>query len=358
LIFVSLANLNFNNVEWSFLLAITISKSIIFVFVGVVDLIMHSPKDLSRAAIFAIFCTQTNDFGMGLPILDAVYGHDHPFVGLLYLVAPISLLILNPIGFLLMESGQKTSGKNIGIWKKFLLVLTNLFMNPIISMTILGILANLLFQRSLPSLFSKFLILLGTTFTAMAPFTLGNIREDNLILIVSLVVTKCIFSTFLTHFLVEQISMFFNGFEDPALSNFGFLYGTFPTALGVDSYASQYNVNPDLISASIVICTAVSGPLMYVAANVLTVLEMDMDQYLENVINFQYTICMFSIFVILFITPIFILSKRYLQMPHTLTMSLLFFSLQTAVGGIIWAMGGNRSNWSRYIEVPFTYPSF
>ena len=77
LIFVSLAKLNFKNVEWSFLLAITISKGTIFVLVLAVDVLMNSQKDLSRAAIFAIFCTQTNDFGMGLPILDAVYGHDH-----------------------------------------------------------------------------------------------------------------------------------------------------------------------------------------------------------------------------------------------------------------------------------------
>ena len=48
---------------------------------------------------------------MGLPILDAVYGHDHPYVGLPYLAAPISLLILNPIGFLLLEAGQPSSNK-------------------------------------------------------------------------------------------------------------------------------------------------------------------------------------------------------------------------------------------------------
>jgi hypothetical protein len=109
LIFVSLAGLNFRNVDWSFLLAITISKTIIFVSVGFVQFVIHSPKDVSRAAIFSIFCTQTNDFGIGLPILDAVYGAHHPFVGLLYIVAPISLLILNPAGFILMEADKNTT---------------------------------------------------------------------------------------------------------------------------------------------------------------------------------------------------------------------------------------------------------
>ena len=117
----------------------------------------------------------------------------------------------------------------------------------------------------------------------MAPFTLGlgmvgkfgNIRGENLKPIVALVITKSILTPILTHFLVEQMSLVFTGSKDPALSNFGFLYGTFPTALGVDSYAGQYNVNPDLISAAIVLCTLFSAPLMYVAANILTVLDVD-----------------------------------------------------------------------------------
>ena len=373
LIFVSLANLNFSNVDWSFLLAITISKSIIFFVVGIIEFVIHSPKDLSRAAIFAIFCTETNDFGMGLPILDAVYGHDHPFVGLLYLVAPISLLILNPIGFVLMEAEKNSSSKNSGILAKlktFLAVLRALIMNPIVSMTIFGVLANLSFQGNLPILFTKFLNALGAAFTSMAPFTLGlgmvgkfgNIRGENLKPIVALVITKSILTPILTHFLVEQMSLVFTGSKDPALSNFGFLYGTFPTALGVDSYAGQYNVNPDLISAAIVLCTLFSAPLMYVSANILTVLDVDRDQYLANLMNFQFTICMFSIFGVIFISLIFIMSKRYLKMPHTLTISLLYLSLQTAVGGSIWAAGFGESYWKRYIEVrpisPFYFNYF
>jgi hypothetical protein len=193
---------------------------------------------------------------------------------------------------------------------------------------------------------------------SMAPFTLGlgivgkigNIRGDTLIPIVSLVFTKTMLSTFLTHFCVEKISLLFNGFEDSALSNFGFIYGTFPTALGVASYASLSSVNPDLISAAIVICTIVSAPLMYVSANVLTVLHTDMEQFLENLRSFQITICMCSILCVVCVTPIFI-SKRYFKMPQTLTLTMLYFSLQTALGGSIWAIDTTGSNLFYYIEV-------
>ena len=161
----------------------------------------------------------------------AVFGVDHQFVGLLYLVAPISLLILNPIGFVFMEAEKNSSTKETGILAKLKtmwVVLRALMMNPIIAMTVLGALANLVFQGQLPTLFSKFLIAIGAAFTSLAPFTLGlgmvgkfgNVRGDNLKPIIALVVIKSIITPILTHFLVEQMSLVFTGSKDPALSNF------------------------------------------------------------------------------------------------------------------------------------------
>jgi predicted permease len=121
-------------------------------------------------------------------------GHDHPYVGLLYLAAPISLLILIPNGFLLLETGQPSSNKITRKWRRVAQVWIKLFLNPIISMTILGVLANPTFQSISPIMISKFLDALGAAFTPMAPFTLGlgivgkigNIRGDTLIPIVYL----------------------------------------------------------------------------------------------------------------------------------------------------------------------------
>ena len=61
-----------------------------------------------RAGLFAIFSTQSNDFALGNPILQAIYSLSHPdFQSYLYLLAPISLVILNPIGFVFMEIGKQ-----------------------------------------------------------------------------------------------------------------------------------------------------------------------------------------------------------------------------------------------------------
>jgi predicted permease len=46
------------------------------------------------------------------------------------------------------------------------------------------------------------------------------------------------------------------------LSNYGFLYGTFPTAPGVFVYSTQFNVDADLVASAMVACTFLSAPLM------------------------------------------------------------------------------------------------
>ena len=51
------------------------------------------------------------DIPQGLPILTTVFGPHHPLEGLIYLTAPISLLFLNPIGFVLLELGKDKGGK-------------------------------------------------------------------------------------------------------------------------------------------------------------------------------------------------------------------------------------------------------
>ena len=102
LIFVSMCQLDFSIVNWTFLASITIAKSLIFFVVLFVGLFLHQPMDPSRSALFAIFCTQSNDFALGYPVLEAIYGSKHPeYPMYMYLLAPVSLAFLNPIGFVL-----------------------------------------------------------------------------------------------------------------------------------------------------------------------------------------------------------------------------------------------------------------
>lgn len=83
-------------------------------------------------------------------------------------MAPISLAILNPIAFILMEIGKRRRSYSEGNallindgeiptvlnygnkCKLAVMVAKNIFFNPVIFMTILGILGNLIFKHNVP----------------------------------------------------------------------------------------------------------------------------------------------------------------------------------------------------------------
>ena len=114
MIFTALCTLNLRSVNWTFVLSILITKTILFVVVLVVSLLVNHGHNIGKAGLYAIFVTQSNDFALGYPILNALYGQTHPeYPSYLYLLAPISLAILNPIGCIFMEIDKvKASTQN------------------------------------------------------------------------------------------------------------------------------------------------------------------------------------------------------------------------------------------------------
>lgn len=198
LIFTSLVQLDWSTVNWMFLLAILIAKSIIFFGVGIVSLLMSRPLNYGRAGILSIFCTQSNDFAIGAPIVAALYHKAHPDYGAyLYLMAPLSLAILNPIGYILLEwsSVKKSSTKQenypsttqeqvdkiSGPSKKQLVLaaLKSIVFNPILFMTVFGVIGGFLLKDGLPKLVAGVLNVFGNAFSATALFSLGLRMVDS-----------------------------------------------------------------------------------------------------------------------------------------------------------------------------------
>lgn len=118
----------------------------------------------------------------------ALYKHTHPeYASYLYLMAPISLAILNPCAFILMEIGkrkqlQEENPMQINYepvsprhekLKVVVSVAKGIILNPIILMTILGVLGNLIFQHQVPKYLGGILEVLGSAFSASALFLLG-----------------------------------------------------------------------------------------------------------------------------------------------------------------------------------------
>lgn len=103
--------------------------------------------------------------------MEALYKNTHPdYTTYLYLMAPISLAILNPISFVLMEiemrrrpptmnlninesesSSEDSNGNSAKEQLRMVAsVARNIFFNPIIAMTVLGILGNVIFEHQIP----------------------------------------------------------------------------------------------------------------------------------------------------------------------------------------------------------------
>lgn len=202
LIFLSLSKIKWETVNWKFLLAILISKAIVFFLVALVGLLIVRPLNLGKSGILAMFCTQSNDFAIGYPIVSALYKNVHPeYSGYIYLMAPISLAILNPIAYVMMEitnlqnkdkdpqNNQAISpvrcpqiesdalpNRQRALRGKCLVIiqtLKSIFLNPILLMTLLGVIGSVVFKNEVPEFMYAILKTLGDSFAASALFLLG-----------------------------------------------------------------------------------------------------------------------------------------------------------------------------------------
>ncbi|XP_066144893.1 lysosomal cholesterol signaling protein [Euwallacea fornicatus] len=365
LIFMSLAELDLTSVNWMFLSSIFLAKSIVFLSVIVVTLLVGRPLNLSRAGIFAIFCTQSNDFAIGYPIVAALYKITHPeYASYLYLVAPINLAILNPIAFVLMEiykrrsmaddeegllNQEVVSINNSTIMhqrrcKMIVTIMRNIFVNPVVFMTILGIAGNYIFKHEVPSYLSGILNVLGSAFSASSLFLLGlrmvgkihKLTGATLVVPGILIMVKLIVLPLITREVVNVLHAGVNSSETLDLSTYGFFYGTFPTAPGVFVFATQYSIDIDLVASAMVACTFLSAPLMFVSAKMITITACDPSEYIRELNRFTLDVSIIGIIACCWITFVFVLTKKIGKIPHKITTCLVVSHFISCLGAILW----------------------
>ncbi|XP_050702655.1 LOW QUALITY PROTEIN: integral membrane protein GPR155-like [Eriocheir sinensis] len=375
LIFMSMAQLDFSAVNWTFLASICISKAVVFAVVVVVTLLVYRPVDTGRAGLFAIFCTQSNDFALGYPIIAALYGKTHPdFASYLYLVAPISLVFLNPLGFILMEIGKRRrkmeqdggGGNGMGVeggkkengCRLALHIGKDVLLNPIVLMTTLGILGNFVFSHTLPNILEGILKVLGQAFSATALFLLGlrmvgkvqTLRGSGLVLPGILIATKTLILPLVTREVVSLLQPGSSANETADFSNYGFLYGTFPTAPGVFVFATQYNVAVDLMASSMVACTFLSAPLMFVSAKMVTLVHINPADYVKELEAILLNVSIVGLISTVWVLIVFLLSKKWRKVPHFVTMCLAISQCVACVGALLWSVLECSHTWKLYLQ--------
>ncbi|XP_015185681.1 PREDICTED: integral membrane protein GPR155 isoform X2 [Polistes dominula] len=348
LIFTSLAKLDFTLVNWSFLLAILLAKCCVFFTVLVVSLLIKKPSNSGRAALFAIFTTQSNDFAIGYPMIGAIYQKTHPeYAAYLYLMAPISLAILNPIGFILLEISKRSLEENKSCWSMVYSVIKGVALNPVLFMTILGIIGNIIFSHVIPPFLAAILEVLGNAFSASALFLLGlmmvgkvhKLKGTALVIPGILISVKLLVLPLVIRETIILLNAGDNVTDTRDLSTYGFLYGTIPTAPALFIFTLRYNVEIDLIASAMVACTFLSAPLMFISAKLVSAIDAGVTpaSYAHQLRAFSFDISTISVVACIWLLICFLgVGRKYKSVTHKYTLCLVIAQLITAIGTIIW----------------------
>nr|XP_061799421.1 lysosomal cholesterol signaling protein-like [Nerophis lumbriciformis] len=355
LLFKNMVVLDFSNVIWPFIWSILIAKASVFAIVCLLTLIVSSPESrYSKAGLYSIFATQSNDFALGYPIVKALYERTHPeYLQYIYLVAPVSLMLLNPIGFALCEV-QKWKDQRDHQQGKFLValhVVLHVFKNPIVFMVIIGITANFILCQKIPSFMEDFVDGLANSFGGAALFYLGlsmvgqlnKLTRATVVTLIILLTAKLFLMPLICKDMVDVLdkASFSN---HSSLSNYAFLYGVFPTAPSVAIYAAFYNAQLEVVISGMVISTLLSAPIMFTSAWLLTLRRMDPRLLMNALQGVSFDISIVSLVAVLWTIAVMFFSKKFKRLPHMFSTNLFFAQLLTCFGMILWKFVARRDN--------------
>uniref|UniRef100_A0A3B4WX35 G protein-coupled receptor 155 n=1 Tax=Seriola lalandi dorsalis TaxID=1841481 RepID=A0A3B4WX35_SERLL len=350
LLFKNMVLLDFGDVIWAFLWSVLVAKVTVFVLVCVLTLMVASPDSrYSKAGLYAIFATQSNDFALGYPIVDALYRSTYPeYLQYIYLVAPVSLMLLNPIGFALCEvqkwrQASHVQHSTLGILG---VVVLQVLKNPIVFMVIVGIVSHFALGQRIPAVLSEFIDGLANSFGGAALFYLGlsmvgqlrKLTRDTGVALILLITAKLLVMPLVCKDMVDILDVGVNSTSanHTSLSNFAFLYGVFPTAPSVAIYAAHYNVELEVVTSGMVISTFLSAPIMYVSAWLLTIPLMDPTPLVTELENVSFNISIVSLLALVWTIAVMLLSRKFNRLPHLFALNLFLAQFLVCVSMILW----------------------
>uniref|UniRef100_A0A1A7XGI1 G protein-coupled receptor 155b n=1 Tax=Iconisemion striatum TaxID=60296 RepID=A0A1A7XGI1_9TELE len=350
LLFKNMVLLDFGNVIWAFLWSVLVAKVTVFVLVCVLTLMVASPDSrYSKAGLYAIFATQSNDFALGYPIVDALYRSTYPeYLQYIYLVAPVSLMLLNPIGFALCEvqRWRQASHPQRSTFSILGVVVLQVLKNPIVFMVIVGIISHFALSSQIPVVLSEFIDGLANSFGGAALFYLGltmvgqlrKLTRDTGVALILLITAKLLVMPLVCKDMVDILDIGVNctTSNHTSLSNFAFLYGVFPTAPSVAIYAAHYNMELEVVTSGMVISTFLSAPIMYVSAWLLTIPLMDPSPLVTELENVSFNISIISLIGLVWTIGVMLLSKKFNQLPHLFVLNLFLAQFLVCVSMILW----------------------
>jgi hypothetical protein len=117
-----------------------------------------------------------------------------------------------------------------------------------------------------------------------------------------------------------------------------------------------------------VACTFISAPLMFISAKMITITTLNPSDYLVEMQHFTFDLSVAAIVASIWLFILFIVSKKFMRMPHRITCCLVFsqvskffqFSrisllknfpqLLGSIGIILWSVLGSTTGWRMYLQ--------
>ncbi|XP_019713171.1 integral membrane protein GPR155 [Hippocampus comes] len=347
LLFKNMVLLDFGNVIWPFIWSVLVAKASVFAIVCFLTLLVSNPESrYSKAGLYSIFATQSNDFALGYPIVKALYESTYPeYLQYIYLVAPVSLMLLNPIGFAFCEVQKWKDQREHQQGKVFIVgqVVLHVLQNPIVFMVVIGIVAHFILRQKIPSFMEDFVDGLANSFGGTALFYLGlsmvgqlkKLTRSTVVTLILLLTAKLLLMPLICKDMVDLLDST-GPSNHSSLSNYAFLYGVFPTAPSVAIYATYYNAQLEVIISGMVICTLLSAPIMFTSAWLLTLRRMDPRLLMSTLQDVSFDISLVCFVALLWTIAVMFCSKKFKRLPHMFTTNLFLAQFLTCSGMILW----------------------
>jgi hypothetical protein len=304
LVFRAVATANMGHLNWSAVLACLLGKAVVFATTWIATYTLRGQGALQgervvTATLFSYFVTASNDFALGFPVIEALYAKEEDMTVYLAVNATMFQLLVQPVAMLMLEAGSLMQASSATTTLKWTDFARKIIANPIILMTLFGIVYNRCFWDTLvaagpgfrfPTPLDEILSLLTAPFVMGSLFLTGMVMRsaEPSVWAPFLVVMKVVACAFISKYFADMLLG--NGPDLDRLKEFAFFYGSLPTSTAPLLLARQHDPSSaNIIATGLLLGNLFSAPHMYIMSIFLGKSTDDMTQTLRSTCLFLGT---------------------------------------------------------------------
>lgn len=102
-----------------------------------------------------------------------------------------------------------------------------------------------------------------------------------------------------------------------------------------------------------VACTFVSAPLMFISAKMISITNLNPQDYLKEYDRIALDLSITSLCAAIFVLLLFTVTKKFKRLPHRITCCLLLSQMIASIGVILWSKLEQDIPWKMYLQFSF-----